>query len=106
MIVLGIDPGAAGGIAVLGAGPPQAWPMPATPFELLELLREFGPTEADRAAGIVQADFGQLLAAGLIKTQVWHGSPPLVFFFFLFSRPSVNAGRPESPSSRQARKLC
>ena len=50
---IGIDPGQAGGIAVLGFNTqqPEAWPMPETDAEILGLLRELGPTEAEKEAG-------------------------------------------------------
>ena len=50
---IGIDPGQAGGIAALGFNEhqPEAWPMPETDAEILGLLRELGPTEAERESG-------------------------------------------------------
>jgi hypothetical protein len=41
MTYLGIDPGVAGGIGLVGAGwPPRAWKMPLTDRDLLDLLFE------------------------------------------------------------------
>lgn len=48
---LGLDPGQSGGIAAIGFGPVTAWPMPQTDAEILSLLRELGPTEAEKEAG-------------------------------------------------------
>jgi hypothetical protein len=46
MMFIGIDPGASGGIAVIyDGGFAQAFPMPETDKEILDLLREFAPPE-------------------------------------------------------------
>lgn len=50
---IGVDPGEHGGVAVVWekGEPAQAWPMPATPLEILRLLEEIGVTETERASG-------------------------------------------------------
>ncbi len=48
--ILGIDPGASGGIALLSDDAPQAWKMPDTERDIYDLLaeysREYGPGHA------------------------------------------------------------
>lgn len=38
-VIIGIDPGAAGGIAIMNDGKLDAWPMPPTPTDLIDMLR-------------------------------------------------------------------
>ena len=42
--VLGFDPGASGGVAILGELDPVVFPMPETHRDLWELVRTYGPT--------------------------------------------------------------